>query len=163
MMERDWRMPLRRTARRTGAGAGAILAAAATLALSGLWACHHALENIPILSWLVLRGRCSACQASISPRYPLVEASSGLFCAFAAFHFGYRLPAAFGAMLLIWCLIALTFIDFDTQLLPDAITLPLLWAGLLFNVFATYTDLQSAVIGAMAAISRCGRSTGRSS
>ncbi|MEF8700753.1 MAG: A24 family peptidase [Candidatus Accumulibacter sp. UW20] len=109
----------------------------------------RAIENIPILSWLVLRGRCSACQAPISPRYPLVEASSGLLCAFAAFHFGFG-AATFGAMLLICCLIALTCIDFDTQLLPDAITLPLLWAGLLFNVFVTYTDLQSAVIGAVA-------------
>jgi leader peptidase (prepilin peptidase)/N-methyltransferase len=68
-------------------------------------------------------------------------------CAFAAFHFGYGWAAA-GAMLLIWCLIALTWIDLDTQLLPDSITLPLLWAGLLFNVSGTFVDLQSAVIGA---------------
>jgi leader peptidase (prepilin peptidase)/N-methyltransferase len=115
-------------------------------------ACRHAItamENVPVLSWLYLRGQCSACHASISPRYPLVETISGLSCAFAAFHFGYGW-AALGAMLLIWCLVALTCIDFDTQLLPDAITLPLLWAGLLFNLFATYTDLQSAVIGAVA-------------
>jgi leader peptidase (prepilin peptidase)/N-methyltransferase len=106
------------------------------------------MENIPVLSWLFLRGRCSACQQPISPRYPLVEAISGLLCAFAAFHFGYGWPAA-GALLLIWCLIALTFIDFDTLLLPDSITLPLLWAGLLFNLFGTFADLQSAVIGAI--------------
>ncbi|WP_291993268.1 A24 family peptidase [Candidatus Accumulibacter sp. ACC003] len=114
-------------------------------------ACGHAItaiENIPVLSWLFLRGRCSACAAPISPRYPLVEASSALLSAFAAFHFGYGW-AAFGAMLLIWCLIALTFIDFDSQLLPDSITLPLLWAGLLFNLFATFTDLPSAVLGAV--------------
>ena len=114
-------------------------------------ACAHAIspiENVPLLSWLFLRGRCSACAAPISPRYPLVEAVSGLLCAFAAFHFGYTW-AALGAMLLIWCLIALTCIDFDSQLLPDAITLPLLWAGLLFNLFGTFTDLQSAVIGAV--------------
>jgi putative FmdB family regulatory protein len=102
-----------------------------------------------VLSWLFLRGRCSACQAPISPRYPLVETSSGLLSAFAAFHFGYGWPAA-GAMLLIWCLIALTCVDFDSHLLPDSITLPLLWAGLLFNLFDTFTDLQSAVIGAVA-------------
>ncbi|HQO30268.1 MAG TPA: prepilin peptidase, partial [Accumulibacter sp.] len=115
-------------------------------------ACAHPikpLENIPILSWLVLRGRCSACHAPISPRYPLVEASSALLCVYAALRFGAGWPAL-GAMLTIWALIALAGIDFDTQLLPDAITLPLLWFGLAFNLFATFTDLSSAVIGAMA-------------
>ena len=90
--------------------------------------CGHAItaiENVPVLSWIFLRGRCSACAKPISPRYPLVEATSGLLCAFAALHFGYGWAAA-GAMLLIWCLIALTWIDLDTQLLPDSITLPLL-------------------------------------
>jgi len=113
--------------------------------------CGHpitALENIPVISWLVLRGKCSACKTPISPRYPIVEALTGLFSAYAATHFGYGWVAG-GGILLIWCLIALTFIDFDTQLLPDSITLPLLWAGLLFNLFGTFTDLQSAVIGAM--------------
>jgi leader peptidase (prepilin peptidase)/N-methyltransferase len=149
MMERDWRM---HCAELRGEPVPAQAPFSLLRPRSHCPACGHvisAIENIPILSWLVLRGRCSACQASISPRYPLVEASSGLFCAFAAFHFGFG-AAAFGAMLLICGLIALTSIDFDTQLLPDAITLPLLWAGLLFNVFATYTDLQSAVIGAVA-------------
>ena len=107
-----------------------------------------ALENIPIVSWLALRGKCSACHASISRRYPIVEATTGLLSAFAAAHFGLGWAAG-GALLLIWSLIALTFIDFDTQLLPDSITLPLLWAGLLFNLFDTYTSLTSAVIGAM--------------
>lgn len=114
--------------------------------------CGHmigALENIPILSWLLLRGRCSACRAPISARYPLVEAVTGLLTAFAAAHFGYGWAAA-GAIVLIWCLIALTFIDFDTQLLPDSITLPLLWGGLLFNLSGTFTDLHSAVVGAIA-------------
>ena len=114
-------------------------------------ACGHAItaiENVPVLSWLFLRGRCSACAAPISPRYPLVEASSGVLSAFAAIHFGYAW-AALGAMLLIWCLLALTCIDFDTQLLPDSITLPLLWAGLLFNLGGTFADLHSAVIGAV--------------
>jgi leader peptidase (prepilin peptidase)/N-methyltransferase len=113
--------------------------------------CGHAitaLENIPVLSWLFLRGRCSACRTPISLRYPLVEMLSALFSAFAASHFGPNW-AAVGAILLIWSLIALSFIDFDTQLLPDAMTLPLLWLGLLFNLFGTYTDLQSAVIGAI--------------
>jgi len=113
--------------------------------------CGHlitAIENIPVVSWLFLRGECSACHKPISVRYPIVEALTGLLTAFAAVHFGLGWPAA-GAILLIWCLIALTFIDVDTQLLPDSITLPLLWIGLLFNVFGTFTDLQSAVIGAM--------------
>lgn len=114
--------------------------------------CGHgitALENIPVISWLVLRGKCSSCRAPISVRYPLVEAATGLLSAYAAFHFGFGLQAA-GAILFIWAMVALTGIDFDTQLLPDSITLPLVWLGLLFNLFGTYTSLSSAVIGAMA-------------
>lgn len=113
--------------------------------------CGHpisALENIPILSWLWLRGHCSACRVQISMRYPIIEALTGLLSAFAAAHFGFGWSAA-GAIVIIWCLIALTFIDFDTQLLPDSITLPLIWAGLLFNLSGTFVDLQSSVLGAM--------------
>jgi leader peptidase (prepilin peptidase)/N-methyltransferase len=113
--------------------------------------CGHpitALENIPVISWVALRGKCSACRTPISPRYPIVEALTSLLSTLAAIHFGFGWAAA-GALLLIWGLIALTFIDYDTQLLPDSITLPLLWAGLLLNLFGTYTDLQSAVVGAM--------------
>ena len=113
--------------------------------------CGHAitaLENIPVISWLALRGKCSACHEPISPRYPVVEALTGLLSALAAWHFGFGWPAA-GALLLIWSLVALTFIDYDTQLLPDSITLPLLWIGLLFNLFGAYTDIESAVVGAM--------------
>jgi leader peptidase (prepilin peptidase)/N-methyltransferase len=113
--------------------------------------CGHAvtaLENIPILSWLVLRGRCSGCNTRISIRYPITEALTGALTAFTAVHFGFGWTTA-GAIVLIWCLIALTFIDFDTQLLPDSITLPLLWAGLLINLAGTFTDLQSAVLGAV--------------
>ena len=113
--------------------------------------CGHpitALENIPVISWLALRGKCSACRTPISLRYPIVEALTSLLSTLAAVHFGFGWAAA-GALLLIWGLIALTFIDYDTQLLPDSITLPLLWAGLLLNLFGTYTDLQSAVVGAM--------------
>ena len=114
--------------------------------------CGHmisALENIPVISWLVLRGRCKGCRASISARYPLVEGLTGLLSAYAGWHFGFGLAAA-GALLFIWGMIALTFIDFDTQLLPDDITLPLLWVGLLVNIGgenAGFTDLKSAVIG----------------
>lgn len=113
--------------------------------------CKHAItatENIPIISYLLLRGKCKGCGARISPRYPIVEAVSGTLCAFAAAHFGYGI-AAVGAILLIWVLLALTAIDFDTMLLPDDITLPLVWAGLLFNLFGIFTDLHSAVIGAV--------------
>ncbi|MDP2694081.1 MAG: A24 family peptidase [Gallionella sp.] len=113
--------------------------------------CNHAIsawENIPVISYLLLRGKCKGCGAAISPRYPVIEAISGLLCGFAAWHFGFGWAAA-GALLLIWALLALTAIDFDTQLLPDDITLPLLWAGLLFNLSGTFTDLYSAVLGAV--------------
>lgn len=109
----------------------------------------RAIDNIPVLSWLWLRGRCRACGAAIPIRYPLVEAVSGLLAAYVAYRYGYSLATG-GALLLTWSLLALTFIDYDTQLLPDQITLPLLWAGLLFNLGGTYTDLASAVSGAMA-------------
>ncbi len=114
--------------------------------------CGHwitALENVPVVSWLLLHGRCRGCGARIPLRYPLTESLTGLLFAFAAWHFGLT-PAGLGALILISALIALTGIDFDTQLLPDDITLPLLWAGLSFNAFSVYTDLRSAVIGAMA-------------
>lgn len=115
-------------------------------------ACGHritALENIPVLSWLWLRGRCSACGTRISARYPLVELLTAILSAAAAWRFGYG-PLAAGAILFLWALITLAFIDLDTTLLPDDITLPLLWLGLLFNLFGVFANLQSAVIGAMA-------------
>jgi len=113
--------------------------------------CNHAIgawENIPILSYLLLRGKCKGCGAPISPRYPAIEAASGILSAYAAWHFGFGVAAA-GALLLIWALLALTAIDFDTQLLPDDITLPLLWLGLLFNSFGVFASLHGAVLGAM--------------
>jgi len=113
--------------------------------------CGHpisALENIPLLSYLVLRGRCRACRAKISPRYPAIEALTALLSAYVGWHFGFS-PAAAGALMFIWAMIALTFIDIDTQLLPDDITLPLLWLGLLVNIGGGFTDLKSAVIGAV--------------
>jgi len=115
--------------------------------------CGHqitALENIPLLSYLlILKGKCSGCGHRISPRYPIVEAITGLLSAYVAWHFG-PTTQTIGALLLLWALIALSAIDLDTQLLPDSITLPLLWLGLLFNLWNTYTDLPSAVIGAIA-------------
>lgn len=114
--------------------------------------CGHAIsatENIPVISWLFLRGRCSACKTPIALRYPLVELATAALFAFAAWHFGLA-AAGLGALVFIAALIALTGIDYDTQLLPDDITLPLLWLGLLFNLFGIYTHLESAVIGAVA-------------
>ena len=106
-------------------------------------------QNVPLLSYLVLRGRCAHCRAPIGIRYPIVEILGGLSAALAAWHFGYSL-AALGAMVFGWAMIALTFIDLDTQLLPDSITLPLLWLGLLLNLGGNYVPLEAAVIGAAA-------------
>jgi leader peptidase (prepilin peptidase)/N-methyltransferase len=108
-----------------------------------------ALENIPLLSWIVLRGKCAGCNARISPRYPAVEALTAALSAYVAWHFGFGMAAA-GALLFTWAMIALTFIDLDTFYLPDSITLPLLWLGLLFNLNSTYAPLPGAVIGAAA-------------
>ncbi len=113
--------------------------------------CGHAIrayENIPIISYLFLRGRCSGCKARISIRYPIVEAISGVMSAYIAWRFGFSL-ATVGALVFAWSLIALTAIDIDTQLLPDGITLPLLWLGLLVNLNGAFVPLQSAVIGAV--------------
>lgn len=114
--------------------------------------CGHkitALENIPVLSYLVLGGKCSACKTQISPRYPIIEAITGLLTGFLAWKFGVSIAAA-AAIGFTWALVALTFIDADTTLLPDDITLPLIWAGLIINIGATFTSLNSAVIGAAA-------------
>ncbi|MGE5470159.1 MAG: prepilin peptidase [Bacteroidota bacterium] len=114
--------------------------------------CGHqitALENIPLLSYLLLKGKCSDCGTHISVRYPLIELATALLSAATVWHFGPTLQAA-GALLLVWSLVALAAIDLDTQLLPDSITLPLLWLGLAFNLGSTYVDLSAAVVGAMA-------------
>jgi len=114
--------------------------------------CGHAIsaiENVPVLSWLALRGRCSACKARISPRYPAVELAAGALALAAVWRFG---PTWQGlaACLFLWTLVALAFVDADTQLLPDDLTLPLLWGGLLANLFGLFAPLSSAVIGAIA-------------
>lgn len=148
MMERDWQC---QCAELRGESQPEFEPLSLSLPRSHCPECGHsitALENIPVISWLVLRGKCSACRTPISPRYPIIETLTALLSASAAAHFGFGWAAA-GAILLTWSLIALTCIDFDTQLLPDSITLPLLWLGLCFNLFGTYTDLYSAVIGAM--------------
>ena len=116
--------------------------------------CGHAIrawENIPVISFLWLKRKCAHCRAPISARYPLVEILSAVVSAVVAWHFGYGYAAG-AVMLLSWALIALTFIDVDHQLLPDAITLPFLWLGLLLNSFdlLPYKGLTSAVVGAAA-------------
>ena len=114
--------------------------------------CGHqitALENIPVLSYAVLGGKCSGCKASISIRYPIIELLSGLLSAFLIWHFGSG-PMGVATLLFAWLLIAMTFIDADTQLLPDDLTLPLLWLGLLLNLNGTFVPLKEAVIGAAA-------------
>lgn len=150
MMENDWRIQCAELR-----GEEAVPTETLSLAKprSRCPSCGHrisALENIPLISYLlILRGKCSGCGIAISARYPVVEALTGLLSAYAAWHFGPTAQAA-GALLLLWALIALSGIDLDTQLLPDSITLPLLWLGLAFNLWTTYCDLPSAVIGAMA-------------
>ncbi|MEC5387351.1 A24 family peptidase [Uliginosibacterium sp. H3] len=114
--------------------------------------CGHlisALENIPVVSYIALRGRCRGCRAHISARYPLVELLTGILSAGAAWHFGYGW-ACLGALAFLWSMVALCFIDLDTMLLPDDITLPLLWLGLLLNVGSVFSTLPNAVAGAAA-------------
>jgi len=162
MLDRAWREQCREL---SGEAASATLPAAAperfNLAVprSACPACQapiSALQNIPLISWLVLRGRCAHCGQPISVRYPLVEALSGVLCAAVAWKFGFGWPAL-AALVLTWFLIALTFIDVDHQLLPDNLTLPLLWLGLLVSQWgpqpgatALPVDVRSSLIGAMA-------------
>ena len=114
--------------------------------------CGHpitALENIPLLSYAWLQGKCRGCGARISPRYVVIEAVCGLLSAWVAWHFGYG-THALGALFFTWGLLALAAIDLEQQLLPDKITLPLLWLGLAFNLNMTFVDLRAAVLGAIA-------------
>ncbi len=113
--------------------------------------CGHqitALENIPVISYLFLRGRCSACKKPISKRYPIVEFITGALSLVVIYYFGVSWQGA-GALLLTWCLIALTLIDYDTYYLPDVITLPLIWIGLIANYYGLFTDFGSAFWGAI--------------
>jgi leader peptidase (prepilin peptidase)/N-methyltransferase len=114
--------------------------------------CSHkilAWENVPVVSYLALRGKCSSCKAPISKRYPLVELACGLFTAFVAWHFGFGWQAG-AAMVLTWGLLSMSLIDADHQLLPDAIVLPLLWLGLIVNTFGLFASLHDALWGAVA-------------
>ena len=115
-------------------------------------ACGHAigaLENVPLISYFALRGKCAGCKARISPRYPLVEALTGVLSGYIAWRYGFSWQTL-ALLVFVWSMIALAFIDLDTFYLPDDITLPLVWAGLLANMGGLFVDLQSAVIGAIA-------------
>ena len=149
MLERDWKA---QCAELRGEAPEAMPAYNLFVPRSACPACGRqitALQNVPVVSWLVLRGKCAACKAPISPRYPVVEVLGGVLAAYAVWRFGVT-PRGLGACVLLWTLLALTMIDFDTQLLPDSLTLPLLWAGLLVNLWGGFSPLPDAVIGAVA-------------
>jgi leader peptidase (prepilin peptidase)/N-methyltransferase len=149
MLEREWRAEC-------AALAGQDLPQAEPYNLfvprSGCPSCGHkitALQNVPVLSFLLLKGRCSNCKAKIGFKYPLVELLAGAAAAYAAYRFGPTL-ATLGAALFVWFTIALAFIDQETGLLPDDLTLPLVWTGLLVNLWGTFVPLHDAVTGAIA-------------
>lgn len=106
-------------------------------------------HNLPVLGWLVLRGRCAACSKPISPQYPLVEAATGILSAVCAWHFGWGLPLA-AALVITWSLVTLAVIDLHTMLLPDDITLPLMWLGLVASLFPVFVAPADALVGAAA-------------
>ena len=113
--------------------------------------CGHKIkpwENIPVISYMFLRGKCSACKTNISLRYPIIEFVTAILSVAAIYTFGAN-ATGLACLVFTWCLVALTMIDFDTQLLPDNITLPLLWLGLIANSFGLFTTLDSAVWGAI--------------
>jgi leader peptidase (prepilin peptidase) / N-methyltransferase len=163
MMEREWRAQAAELHSTSDASPAKVQEPAATFNLIGpRSACPvckapiKALQNIPVLSWLALRGKCAACGVKISVRYPVVELATGVLSAIVAYHFGFGV-AAICAFFITWVLIALTGIDIDHQLLPDNLTLPLLWAGLLAAVMigplvgsALPVSPSDAIIGAAA-------------
>ena len=149
MMEREWKT---QCAEINGQSAAEEPAYNLVIPRSACPSCGHqinALQNIPVISYLFLRGKCASCRTPISMRYPLVEALTGILAGCIAWKFGFGW-LSLAAFFLTASLIALTFIDFDTQLLPDDITLPLLWSGLLFNLNGGFTTIKSAVVGAVA-------------
>ena len=157
MMEAQWRAECAALAAETGGAPAAEAAAEAPAEQFNLFrpasrcrSCGAGIRpwhNVPVVGYLWLRGRCANCKAPISARYPAVELAAGVLAVVMAWRFG-ATGAAMVAMIFGWALLALTFIDLDTQLLPDDITLPLLWLGLLANAFGAFTDLRSAVFGA---------------
>ena len=156
MMERAWREECAALARGESPDAGETPAPQETFNLvvprSRCPSCGTlitAMQNVPVLSFVFLKGRCSNCKAKISFKYPIVELLAGIGAAYSAWRFGPSL-AALGAALFVWFTIALAFIDQETGFLPDDLTLPLIWIGLLFNLRSTFASLPEAVIGAVA-------------
>lgn len=150
MMQRDWREQAREILELPAEPRGETFNL--VLPNSKCPHCNHEIrpwENIPVISYLFLRGKCSNCKTPISKRYPLVELSCGLFSAYVAWHFGFGWQAG-GMLLLTWGLLAMSLIDADHQLLPDVLVLPLLWLGLIANYFGLYTSLEDALWGAIA-------------
>ena len=149
MMQRDWRTQAREFLELPAEPASTFNL---VLPHSHCPHCDHEIrpwENIPLVSWLALRGKCSSCRAPISKRYPLVELLCGLLSGYVAWHFGFSWQA--GAMLLLtWGLLAMSMIDVDHKLLPDSIVLPLLWVGLIVNDLGLFASLSDALWGAVA-------------
>ena len=159
MLEREWRLQCAQLADPDAAPAPAAPRFNLVVPRSTCPKCQApitAVQNIPVISYLFLRGRCATCRNRISARYPLIEALTGVLSALVAWKFGYG-PPALAALVLTWFLIALTFIDVDTQLLPDCLTLPLLWLGVATSAFlqpnphgSLPVTLHDSIIGAMA-------------
>jgi leader peptidase (prepilin peptidase)/N-methyltransferase len=150
MMQRDWREQAREILQLTAVPEADTFNL--VLPNSQCPHCGHEIrpwENIPLISYLFLRGKCSSCRAPISLRYPAVELACGLLSAYVAWHFGFTWQAG-GMLLLTWGLLAMSLIDLDHQLLPDSLVLPLLWLGLIVNSFGLITDLETALWGAIA-------------
>lgn len=150
MMEREWRRDCREFLELEAEDNNEVFNL--TLPLSRCPNCKTAIkpyQNIPVISYVFLKGKCAECKQPISLRYPLIEAFTGLCSVIVAYHFDYSIALAF-ALLLTWSLIALSFIDIDQQILPDDIVLPLVWLGLLMSLFNIYTDSANSIIGAAA-------------
>ena len=150
MMKRDWRNQAREILELPAEPKGKTFNL--ILPNSSCPHCQHeikAWENIPVLSYLALRGKCSSCKAPISKRYPLVELACGLLSVYVAYHFGFNWQAS-AMLLLTWGLLAMSLIDVDHQLLPDDLVLPLLWVGLIVNQFGLFASPHDALIGTIA-------------
>lgn len=151
MMEREWRTECQQF---LGINSGSDAAPPFNLVVprSRCPKCNHAIsaiENIPVISYLFLRGKCRACRTPISPRYPAIETTTALITLLMAMHFGVTVQTILAA-LFAWSLITLTMIDYDHQLLPDSITLPVMWMGIISNTFGLFTNLHSSLYGAVA-------------
>ena len=152
MLERDWRQQCREFLDLDASTGTEEVKISLASPASTCPSCGHSIrawENIPVISYLILGGRCSSCKASISLQYPAIEAITALLSVAVAWRFGVSVQTA-GGLLFTWILIALTMIDVHKQLLPDSLTLPLMWLGLIFALYDTYTSLHASVIGAIA-------------